>query len=52
MPKHVIDINGIVQLLRGIDAAKTVGPDGISPVILLKRCEAVSRISLSFSLKA
>lgn len=42
IPKLVIDINGILQLLPGFDAAKTVGPDGISPV-LLKRCEAVAQ---------
>lgn len=41
--KITIDLNGIVKLLRGIDATKAVGPDGISPVIFLQCNESVVR---------
>lgn len=43
MPSITIDMNGIVKLLRGIDATKAVGPDGISPVIFLKCSESIAR---------
>lgn len=43
MPSITIDMKGIVKLLRGIDATKTVGPDGISPVIFFKCSESVAR---------